>query len=82
MDASDVPEADTGRELGYTVESDRGVDGGYRLGASSGEALLLVDDEEAIALAVALHSAAHGTTELAEASLGALTKILSMLRPE
>lgn len=69
------------RELGYTVESDRGVDGGYRLGGSNGDAVLLLDDDESIALAVALHSAAAGTTDLAEASLGALTKVLSMLGP-
>lgn len=70
------------REIGYTVESDRGVDGGYRLGGSTGEAMLLLDDDEATALAVALHRAACGTTEFAEASLGALTKVLSMLGPE
>lgn len=69
------------RELGYTVEADRGVDGGYRLGGSTGDAALLLDDAEAVALAVALHAAACGTTELAEASLGALTKVLSMLGP-
>jgi len=69
------------RALGYTVESDRGVDGGYRLGASAGDAALLLDNDEATALAAALHTAAAGTTELAEASLGALTKVLSMLGP-
>jgi predicted DNA-binding transcriptional regulator YafY len=69
------------RDLGYTVDSDRGVDGGYRLGGSTGDAALLLDDDEAIALAVALHSVACGTSELAEASLGALTKVLSMLGP-
>ena len=69
------------RELGYTVEADRGVDGGYRLGGSTGDAALLLDDDETVALAVALHSAAAGTTELAEASRGALTKVLSMLGP-
>jgi predicted DNA-binding transcriptional regulator YafY len=69
------------RELGYTVESNRGVDGGYRLGASSGDAMLLLDNDEATALAAALHQAAAGTSELAEASLGALTKVLTMLGP-
>ncbi len=67
------------RELGYTVDSDRGIDGGYRLGAATGDTLLLLDDDEATALAAALHSAARGTTEFAEASLGALTKVLAML---
>ncbi len=69
------------RELGYTVESNRGLDGGYRLGGSSGDAMLLLDNDEAVALAAALHHAAAGTSELAEASLGALTKVLTMLGP-
>lgn len=69
------------RELGYTVEADRGVAGGYRLGGSTGDTALLLDDDEAVALAVALHSAARGTSDLAEASLGALTKVLSTLGP-
>ena len=69
------------RELGYTVLSDRGVDGGYRLTGSTGGAALLLDDDEATALAVALHSAACDTTELAEASLGALSKLVTMLGP-
>lgn len=70
------------RELGYTVESDRGVDGGYRLGGSTGDTALLLDNDEAVALAAALHSAASATSEWAEASLGALTKVLSMLGPD
>jgi predicted DNA-binding transcriptional regulator YafY len=69
------------RELGYTVESNRGTDGGYRLGSSTGDAMLLLDNDEATALAAALHQAASGTSELAEASLGALTKVLTMLGP-
>ena len=43
--------------LGYSVDADRGVDGGYRLGGSTGDAALLLDNDEATALAVALHSA-------------------------
>lgn len=69
------------RELGYTIDSDRGVDGGYRLGAVTGDAALLLDDDEVTALAVALHTASSGTSELAEASLGALTKVLAMIGP-
>lgn len=68
------------RELGYSVESERGVAGGYRLGAG-GDTVLLLDDDEATALAAALHGAAAGTSELAEASLGALGKVLTMLGP-
>jgi predicted DNA-binding transcriptional regulator YafY len=69
------------RSLGYAVDSDRGVDGGYRLGGATEGVVLLLDDDEATALAVALHTVAAGTSDLAEASLGALTKVLSTLGP-
>lgn len=70
------------RTLGYTVESERGVDGGYRLAGAAGDAVLLLDDDEATALAVSLHRSSAESSEFAQASLGALTKVLSMLRPE
>lgn len=70
------------RALGYAVESDRGVDGGYRLSSSAGLAPLLVDNDEAVALAVGLHLATQGSQELAEASVGALTKVLALLPAE
>ncbi len=70
------------RDLGYTVDSERGVDGGYRLAGGAGNVMLLLDDDETTALAVALHSATGGTGDLADASLGALSKVVSMLRPE
>lgn len=69
------------RSLGYAIEADRGADGGYRLGAATADATLLLDDDEATALAASLHAAASGRSELAEASLGALTKVLSMMGP-
>lgn len=69
------------RQLGYTIGADRGSDGGYRLGTSTDGAMLLLDGDEAIALAVALHATANGATPLAAATLGALTKVLSMLAP-
>jgi predicted DNA-binding transcriptional regulator YafY len=46
------------RELGYPVEAHRGVDGGYQLAAGAALPPLVVDDEEAVALAVGLHLAA------------------------
>lgn len=70
------------RLLGYGVESDRGVEGGYRLESTTGLAPLLVDNDEAVALAVGLHLAAQGSPELAEASIGALTKVLALLPGE
>lgn len=70
------------RRLGYTVDAERGVAGGYRLVGAGGDTVLLLDDDETTALAVALHTAAGDHTELAEASLGALTKVLAMLNPD
>lgn len=69
------------RALGYSIDADRGSDGGYRLGSSPDGTLLLLDGDEAVALAVALHATANGDTPLAEATLGALSKVLSMLAP-
>ncbi len=46
------------RELGYPVRAVKGPDGGYRLEAGAELPPLLFDDEQAVALAVALQSAA------------------------
>jgi predicted DNA-binding transcriptional regulator YafY len=70
------------RALGYAVASDPGVDGGYRLEPASGSAPVLVDHEEAVALAVGLHLAAQSSPELAEVSVGALSKVLALLPVE
>jgi len=61
------------------VASDRGVEGGYQLESTAGLAPLLVDNDEAVALAVGLNLAAQGSPELAEASVGALSKVLALL---
>jgi predicted DNA-binding transcriptional regulator YafY len=68
------------RSLGYQVQSTTGTTGGYRLGAGAALPPLLLDDEEAIAVAVSLHAAAGGTvTGIQEASLRALTKLRQLL---
>src|ERR1700709_1048767 len=51
------------RELGYPVDASRGVDGGYQLAAGASLPPLVVDDEEAVALAVGLQAAAQGPVE-------------------
>jgi predicted DNA-binding transcriptional regulator YafY len=48
------------RELGYPVEAHRGVDGGYQLAAGAAMPPLVLDDEEAVPLAVGLQAAAAG----------------------
>src|SRR3954467_11182250 len=48
------------RELGYPVEAQRGVDGGYQLAAGAAMPPLVLDDDEAVAIALGLQAAAHG----------------------
>lgn len=64
------------RDLGYPVESERGVGGGYRLGSGRRLPPLLLDDREAVAVAIALRLAAGGAVAgVGEHALGALTKL-------
>ncbi len=67
------------RELGYPVDSARGHAGGYRLAAGTDLPPLLLDDEEAVAIAVALRTAAGGLTGIEETALRALAKLEQVL---
>ena len=68
------------RTLGYPVNSTSGAAGGYQLGAGAALPPLLLDDEEAVAVAVGLRSAASGTVEgIEEASVRALAKLEQVL---
>ncbi|MDL4815532.1 helix-turn-helix transcriptional regulator [Actinomadura opuntiae] len=68
------------RELGYPVEAQRGVDGGYQLAAGAALPPLVIDDEEAVALAVGLQAAAQGPVEgIAEPSVRVLAKIVQVM---
>ena len=70
------------RELGYPVEAHRGVDGGYQLAAGAAMPPLVLDDEEAVALAVGLQAAAQGgVAGVAEASVRALAKVVPVMPP-
>ena len=51
------------RELGYPVDAQPGVDGGYQLASGAALPPLVVDDDEAVALAVALRLAALGADD-------------------
>jgi predicted DNA-binding transcriptional regulator YafY len=66
------------RDLGYPVHSTRGL-AGYRLGAGAALPPLLLDDDEAVAVAVGLRTAAAGVSGIEEASLGALAKLEQLL---
>jgi predicted DNA-binding transcriptional regulator YafY len=68
------------RELGYPVEARPGVAGGYRLGAGGAIPPLLLDDEEAVAVAIGLRTAASGTISgIEESSVRALAKLQQVL---
>ncbi|WP_169983951.1 YafY family protein [Microbispora sp. H10836] len=68
------------RELGYPVEAQRGVDGGYQLAAGAALPPLVIDDEEAVALAVGLQTAVQGAVEgIAESSVRVLAKVVQVM---
>src|SRR6476646_6403330 len=68
------------RALGYPIEAAPGVAGGYRLGAGAELPPLLLDDEEAVAVAVGLRTAASGPVAgIEEASVRALAKLQQLL---
>jgi predicted DNA-binding transcriptional regulator YafY len=68
------------RRLGYPIEAEPGVAGGYRLGAGSSLPPLLLDDDEGVAVAVGLRMAAGGgVAGTEEASLAALAKLEQVL---
>ncbi len=68
------------RTLGYPVDSTPGVAGGYRLGAGGSLPPLLLDDEEAVAVAVGLRTAASvAVAGIEETSVRALAKLEHVL---
>ncbi|KXP00182.1 helix-turn-helix transcriptional regulator [Tsukamurella pseudospumae] len=70
------------RDLGYPVTASRGVDGGYQLAAGAALPPLVLDDEEAVAIAVGLQTAAQGgIAGIAETSVRALGKVAAVMPP-
>jgi predicted DNA-binding transcriptional regulator YafY len=68
------------RELGYPIEAAPGIAGGYRLAAGTQMPPLLLDDAEAVAVAVGLRSAASGSIAgIEEHSVRALAKLEQIL---
>ncbi len=71
------------RTLGYPVEAVAGPGGGYRLGQGGKLPPLLLDDEEALAVALGLRVAATTAVGgLEDASLSALSKLEHVLPPK
>lgn len=68
------------RDLGYPVQASQGAAGGYRLVAGKAMPPLVLDDEEAVAIAVGLRAGAgHAVEGVEEASVRALAKLEQVL---
>lgn len=67
------------RDLGYPVQATRGPDGGYRLDAGSELPPLLFDDDQAVAVAVALQTATMSVEGVEEAALRALATVRQVM---
>lgn len=68
------------RGLGYPVRASMGAMGGYRLEAGTAMPPLVLDDDEAVAIAIGLRTAAaHAVQGIDEASVRALTKLQQVL---
>lgn len=67
------------RELDYAIESTRGPDGGYRLGAGAELPPLLLDDEQAVAVAIALRTASSAGADIEDAAERALQTIARIM---
>lgn len=63
------------RELGYPVQASAGVGGGYRLGAGAPVLPMLLDEEEATTLAIALRAASATVSGIDDTARGLLSKL-------
>ena len=67
------------RDMGYTIRATMGPDGGYRLDAGEQLPPLLFDDDQVVALAVALRAAALSGAGVEEAAVRALTTVRQVM---
>ncbi|WP_257001835.1 helix-turn-helix transcriptional regulator, partial [Streptomyces albidoflavus] len=67
------------RELGYPIAALKGPDGGYRLGAGTELPPLLFDDDQVVALAVALRTAATTGAGIEEDAVRALATVRQVM---
>ncbi|MCC2032699.1 WYL domain-containing protein [Microbacterium sp. BWT-G7] len=67
------------RKLGYRIRAIKGPEGGYRLEAGSELPPLLFDDDQAVAITIALHAAALSSAGIEDAAERALASIRHVL---
>lgn len=67
------------RELGYPVRASSGLGGGYQLGAGTSMPPVLLNDDEAVAVAFALRTAAGSVGKMEETAIGLLAKLDQVL---
>lgn len=68
------------RELGYPVDANRGIAGGYQLQAGASLPPLLLEDDEAVAIAIGLQQATRGAVAgIEESSVRALSKLVQVM---
>ena len=67
------------RELGYRIGAIKGPDGGYRLAAGSELPPLLFDDDQAVAVAVALQSVRASGVDIEEGAARALATVRQVM---
>src|SRR5579872_6482627 len=67
------------RELGYAIAASPGLGGGYQLKAGSSLPPVLLDDEEAVTVAVAVRAAASSIGRMEQTAVGLLAKLDQLL---
>lgn len=67
------------RELGYRIGATKGPDGGYRLAAGSELPPLLFDDDQAVAIAVALQTVSSSGVDIDEGAARALATVRQVM---
>ncbi len=72
-------DVDSLRALGYPIEATKGPEGGYQLGVGSKLPPLLLDDEQAVAIAVALQTAPASMAGIDDAVARALASITQVM---
>lgn len=67
------------RDMGYAITATKGPDGGYRLGAGETTPPLLFDDDQVLAVSVALQAATAVGAGIGEDALRALTTVRQVI---